>query len=201
MEIWLCVFIRKEKNGKQNLGKSLQQNSRCCAWDVHKKILFCQDLSIKKELYILLSEKKEGDLLGRKKTPFIKNIKCFLESLDVTVYSAEASLFHALSFWWFLCLFWLLRFPFVFTVAKMSENNNIEGTYFCPDTLEIFLNTSEKDRAKFLFGFKFANILCRVYRILLSCCFNCHKLVIKNHQSKVECFIRYFPKIGEVCFL
>ena len=57
-----------------------------------------------------------------------------------------------------------------------------------------------------MFDFKFANILCRVYKILLGCFFNCHKLAVKNHQSKVECFIRYFSKkdkfdfFKKICF-
>ena len=63
------LFQRKGKNGKQNLGKSLQQNSRCCAWDVHKKILFCEDLAIKKGSYISYCQKKKETYWRGKKRP------------------------------------------------------------------------------------------------------------------------------------
>ena len=83
----------------------------------------------------------------------------------------------------------------------MPKNNTIEEIYFYLQTLDVFLNILEEDWVNFSFDFKFDNILHRDNEILLSCCFTCYKSVVKNHQSQVGCFIRYFPKKMKFDFL
>ena len=75
--------------------------------------------------------------------------------------------------------------------------DTVNETYFCPHTFEIFLDLPEKDKSTFLFVYKFDSFLYRVNRMSLTCCFDCHKTVVKKHNSQIGCFLRYFPeKVG-----
>lgn len=77
---WLISFLKwkfdyvffenKTKNEKPNLRKSLQQNSRCCAWDIYKKILFRQDFAVEERPHIYYCQKKERETFwsGKKQT-------------------------------------------------------------------------------------------------------------------------------------
>ena len=68
-------FVKISQSKKGHIYRENIISSRSCNQEKDtyiEKILFRQDLAIKKRTHILLSEKRKGDLLERKKTPFIK---------------------------------------------------------------------------------------------------------------------------------
>ena len=72
------------------------------------------------------------------------------------------------------------------------STNTFEEIYFCPDTFEVFFNTPKKDKGTFLFSYRFDSLFYRVNEVLLTCCFYCHAIVVKNHIGQVTCFVKYF---------
>ena len=74
------------------------------------------------------------------------------------------------------------------------STNTFEEIYFYPHLFEVYFNIPEKNKATFLFSYRFDSLFYRVNEVLLSCCFDCHDIVVKNHIGHVTCFIRYFPE-------
>ena len=85
---------------------------------------------------------------------------------------------------------------FYFLVINILTNI-IDEIYLCPHTFlglsPAFLNIPKKDTSNFSFNYKFDSVLCQINQMLLTSCFDCHKLLVKKHRSIVTCFIRYFP--------
>ena len=71
-------------------------------------------------------------------------------------------------------------------VFRWKNMNTVDEIYFCIHApLKYFLTCMKKTRVRFLY---------RVNRMLLTCCYDCHKTVVKKHNSETRCFIRYFPE-------
>ena len=68
---------------------------------------------------------------------------------------------------------------------------NIDEIYFCPHTLEFFLNEQNK---KNCFVYAFESVYSKINRTILSCCFKCQDLIVSKYNSQVSCFQRYFPE-------
>ena len=71
---------------------------------------------------------------------------------------------------------------------------NIEEIYFCPHTLECFFRLTERDKEVFNYIYPFQVVYCRVNQTVLTVCFDCQELVVKDYNSQASCFQKYFPE-------
>ena len=69
---------------------------------------------------------------------------------------------------------------------------NIDEIYFCLHTLECFFRLTERDKNVFNFIYPFQIVYCRVNQIVLTVCFDCQDLFVKDYNSQASCFQRYF---------
>lgn len=74
--------------------------------------------------------------------------------------------------------------------------NTFKEIYFCPHTFEVYFDIPDKDKGASLCNHRFASLFYQVKEVLLTCCFDCHELVVNEHKSQITRFIRYFPKKG-----
>ena len=71
---------------------------------------------------------------------------------------------------------------------------NIDNIHFCPHTLECFFRLTERDKKVFNFIYLFQTVYCRVNQLVLTVCFSCQDLVVKDYNSQASCFQSYFLK-------
>ena len=57
----------------------------------------------------------------------------------------------------------------------------------------VFLRLTERDKKVFNFIYPFQTVYCRVNQTVLTVCFDCQNLVVKDCNSQASCFQRYFP--------
>ena len=69
---------------------------------------------------------------------------------------------------------------------------NIDNIHFCPHTLECFFRLTERDKKVFNFIYLFQTVYCRVNQLVLTICFSCQDLVVKDYNSQASCFQSYF---------
>lgn len=70
---------------------------------------------------------------------------------------------------------------------------NIDKTCFCPHTLGFFFRLTERDKKFHIYPLR--SVYFRTKKTLLTCCGDCHNLVVKNFSSQVSCFQRYYLEI------